>query len=255
MIKRQAPPIQKIKVFPWRWLVACFSLLILGAGSWFYLQSQKNFPVDYWIWAGIRPEKGMENSVFYIYQGILRKNEERVSYERLGLFPHPTVHKIYIVYRISGGLPHPKDLMKLFERNAALWIHHNVKVVGLQLDFDSPTSKLLVYNDFLSQVKSLLKPEYQLSITGLGDWILFGQKESLRALAKNTDEIIFQLYQDRQHFSDIKKYIHKLARIDIPFKVGLLNHQTPNIYINQLQTSPYFKGVVLFVQKKNEEKL
>lgn len=247
--------IQRTRSSPWWWFFGALSLIILGCGSWLDPHApKKTMPIDYWIWAGIRPDEKMEKSVLYIYQGILRKNEQGISYERKGLFPHPLPNQIYIVFRFSGGLPNAEEIVKLFDVTAGFWKHHHVKVKGLQLDFDSPTSKLLEYSNFLSQVRTHLKSNYKLSITGLGDWVLFGNKTSLRSIEKNTDEIIFQLYQNRQHFTDIERYIHHLMCLDMPFKVGLLNHQTPERYINKLQESPYFKGAVIFVQKNFKEK-
>ncbi len=255
VFRKQDPQIQKTRWFFLWWFIGGFSLMVSVYGSCFCLHTPKKAVlVDYWVWAGIRPETGMEKSVLYIYQGILRKTEEGPSYERLGLFPHPLKQNIYIVYRLSGGLPSAEEIVKLFEVNAGFWIHHDVNVIGLQLDFDSPTSKLLSYSDFLSQVRAHLNPDYKLSITGLGDWVLFGHKNSLQTIEKNTDEIVFQLYQDRHHFADIERYIHKLMHLDMPFKVGLLNHQSPEIYINKLRESPYFRGAVIFVQKQNKEK-
>lgn len=222
-----------------------------GKGSFFQI-STTNAPVGYWIWAGIRPDERTRSSVLYIYQGALRSNGKRTEYERLGLFPHPLQNKIYLVYRLMGEST-PTEILKLFEVNAALWKRHHVEVVGMQLDFDSATSKLLSYSNFLHEVRAGLSSHYKLSVTGLGDWVMSGDKEILHKIEKNTDEIVFQLYQGRKHLSNIENYIDGLTRLNMPFKVGLLEHESPDRYIKKLQENTHFRGAILFIQNHHKK--
>lgn len=179
--------------------ICVFFLLI---GSFFYA-FKKQTPLDYWIWAGIRPEKHMAHSVLYLYQGEISITKGRVTYERAGLYPHPRAKAIFLVYRIVGELPSPHVIARLFESSANLWHRHHVNVVGMQLDFDSPTSKLLQYNNFLYKIRHYLPSTYKVSITGLGDWVISGDQKILREMSKYTDEIIFQLYQGRTLYSNV----------------------------------------------------
>ncbi len=205
--------------------------------------------LSYWIWAGIKPEPHMQDSVLYVYQGHIQAKDKRFKFEHIGMPPHPLGQDIFVVYRITGALPRPQEILSVFNASRMHWERHKVKVKGLQLDFDSPTSKLLLYNDLLKEVRQCLDPSYTLSITGLSDWIVFGDQADLNEVVQTTDEVVFQLYQGRKHFPEIKTYLKKLKTRGIPFKIGLLAKEDPAPYISLVKDSPNFKGTVLFVQK------
>lgn len=211
--------------------------------------SSSNQPTDYWIWAGIRPDNTMKGSILYVYQGHITKQDKRFVFERGGLAPHPLSHDIYLVYRITGALPDSQMLINIFQTATVHWNRHKVRVIGIQLDFDSPTSKLLMYSAFLRDLRGSLPKSYKLSITGLSDWIVFGNRDALQEITKITDEVVFQLYQNSEHFPEMNTYLKKLGQKNIPFKIGLLAHKNPEIYIHQIKAHPHFKGAVLFVQK------
>lgn len=209
---------------------------------------------SYWIWAGIQPDHQMEGATLYVYQGHLHCLGKRVSYERIGLAPHPLSQEIYLVFRVTDKLPDPKFLHDIFLTTSKHWEQYGVKVLGVQLDFDSPTSKLLIYNRFLQDFRRILPSIYKLSITGLSDWIVFGDQKILRYMSEVTDEIVFQLYQNRNHFDEIEPYLFKLPKLYIPFKIGLLYKEDSISYVRRVEDEPHFKGVLMFVQKKEENR-
>lgn len=223
-------------------------LLALGYLSYFTFQKDST-TTDYWIWAGIRPHVSKKDAVLYIYQGHLTELHQKTRFESLGIAPHPLDHDIYIVYRITHSLPDPKILLSVFNVNCAHWRRHKVKVIGLQLDFDSPTSKLSLYGDFLEKVRQELPASYRLSLTGLGDWALNGHRKDLDKMSRLSDEIVFQLYQGRTTYPNIHTYLSKLAHLSIPFKIGLLAKENPQQYVAYVNQNPFFKGIILFIQK------
>ena len=200
---------------------------------------------SYWVWAGIEPTAEMNGHVLYIYQGHV---SDQRSYERLGVSPHPIDNEVYLVFRVSSCLPDTKFINDIFIETAKHWQRHGVNIIGMQLDFDSPTSKLLTYSKFLSYLRAQLSPEYKLSITGLSDWIVFGDRDVLNNMSDICDEIVFQLYQDRAHFDNIHTYLRKLPKLKIPYKIGLLAHGNPESYSKLVDHDDHFKGSVLFVQ-------
>lgn len=224
------------------------TFLCLGYISYFPLQ-KTNLSTDYWIWAGIRPHVPKKDAVLYIYQGHITQATDRTQYERLGVAPHPLAHDIYIVYRITKNLPDPKTLLSIFNVNCAHWKRHQVNVVGLQLDFDAPTSKLSVYGDFLKKLRKELPSSYHLSLTGLGDWILNSPKKDLEKISRSSNEVVFQLYQGRTTLPNIQTYLSKLSRFSFPFKIGLLAKESPQQYVTHVKQNPFFKGAILFIQK------
>ena len=171
-------------------------------------------------------------------------------FSRKGLYPYPiSAKEVYLTYRLQGGLPNPDSMIQALENWAKDWERHGAKISGFQLDFDSPTSGLLRYGDYLKQVRDKLSPKYKLSITGLGDWVLSGDQEALQSIATTVDEIIFQLYQGRKPFTNIDTYIEKFGQLQVEFKVGFLGSSDYQKSVAKLRKNKYFKGAVLFIQK------
>lgn len=212
---------------------------------------QSVYRTSYWLWAGITAADAPTNSELYVYQGLIFSKDGLSIYERHGLYPYPIkAQKLYLSYRLEGSLPDPQFVVQTFENTLKKWERHRVLISGVQLDFDSPTSKLLVYSDFLSEIRHRLPKQYELSITGLGDWAVYGDKQAMQSISENTNEIIFQLYQGRKELLDVGTYINALSKYPLPYRIGLLvaNPQNKN-YIALLRKNPNFKGVVYFIQK------
>jgi hypothetical protein len=200
----------------------------------------------YWLWAGITANDAPPHSNLYVYQGQITEK----TYERLGLYPYPIDHKnLYLVFRLEGNLPEATRVVEIFMNNEAMWEKHSVKLTGIQLDFDSPTAKLLIYSDFLHEIRKQLPKQYKLSITGLGDWAIHGAKETMHLIANNTDEIVFQLYQGRTQLTSIASYISGLKKYPYPFKIGLLHNNKSVVEISELNSNANFKGIIYFIQR------
>ena len=209
-----------------------------------------NRSVSYWLWAGITPEDAPPNSEYYIFQGSFDTKAEETVYTRLGLYPHPLKSKkVVLVYRIENQLPDVNYIIDLFLQNVTHWQSHPVKIAGVQLDFDSPTSKLPEYSLFLKKLRENLPAEYMLSITGLGDWLYSDQVESLLSISSIVDEIVFQLYQGRVYLDDFDKFILKLRGYPKSFRIGLLDGVSTPDPIENLESNPNYKGIIYFIQK------
>jgi hypothetical protein len=207
---------------------------------------EEKYHVSYWLWAGITSKDVPPNSESYVYQGLITHN----TYRRIGLYPHPiNCKKLYLVYRLEGALPDAAAVVSIFQSSAAQWQAHSVIPNGLQLDFDSPTSKLLIYSKFLKEVRKQLQYQYALSITGLGDWAIYGDKQAMQSIKEVTDEVVFQLYQGWSPLPDIENYVQALKNYPMPFRVGLLSRYPSENYIAILNKNHNFNGVIYFVQK------
>lgn len=224
------------------------SILII---STILIFKEKKHPISYWIWAGITTNDAPSNSELYIYQGVIKKSSNNdYNYQHIGLYPHPIKSKkLYLAYRLEGGLPDAKQIVSIFQDRALWWQSHDIPPNGLQLDFDAPTSKLIVYSNFLREVRQLLPKEYDLSITGLGDWIALGNKEAMKSITNVTNEIVFQLYQGKKPLKNIENYVHMLKNYHRPFRIGLLLHHPGDKHIAILKQNRNFKGVIYFIQK------
>lgn len=211
---------------------------------------RQNYHVSYWLWAGITADNAPSDAELYVYQGLITSHDRRMNYRRIGLYPHPIkCTKLFLVYRLEGSLPDPKKLVSIFEDSASQWQRHNIEPVGVQLDFDSPTSKLLIYSNFLKNVRKLLPAKYALSITGLGDWAVYGNINVMKSIAHTTNEIVFQLYQGWLPLPNTPDYIRTLSKYPLKFRVGFLSRYPNENYIAILKQNRKFNGVIYFIQK------
>jgi hypothetical protein len=223
-----------------------FIAVIILCVIYFSISSkEKTYPPAYWLWAGITANDAPQDSEFYVYQGLIT-----TKYERIGLFPHPLKNKkLYLVYRLQRNLPDATAVVTIFLNGATKWQRHHLTVTGLQIDFDSPTAKLATYGDFLKKVRAQLPKQYALSITGLGDWIIHGDKQLQQSIATVTDEIVFQLYEGRHPLPDIQNYVQALKHYPSPFRIGLLMGYPDKKIIASLSKNANFYGPIYFIQK------
>jgi hypothetical protein len=230
--------------------IALVLLLVFSGVSLHSDSADSSNHVSYWIWAGLTAKDAPTNSELYVYQGRIWTEGGKTSYERQGLFPHPIqCNKLYLVYRLEGQLPDAQAVVDTFQRAVAQWQRHPVSVSGIQLDYDSPTSQLAAYGRFLKDLRYRLPLDYALSITGLGDWAVWGDREAMRSISSSTDEIVFQLYQGRQPLRDTDRYIGELVAYAWPFRIGLISGAAAPTSIHTLKGNPNYRGIVYFVQR------
>ena len=218
-------------------------LVILALFAWLYKGERK--PPRYWVWAGVATTKAPADAVLYIYQGVWQDG----AFTHKGSFPFPCGQKkIHLVYRIQGAFPNPETLFHLFANHGRQWEGHGITVVGLQIDYDSPSKKLPQYLAFLKQVKALMPPAYQLSITGLGDWLVQGDPEALDEIGQTVDEIIFQMYQHAEHVPGIEVYLSKLKSKNFSYGIGILEGEASPFPIDDDLSIKYYQGIIQFIQ-------
>ena len=224
-------------------------LIIAGIFSISFILNKHTHSVSYWLWAGITAKDAPPSSELYVYQGLIKHTKKHGNYQRFGLYPYPLKSKkLYFVYRLQGNLPEPKYVVSIFKKTIQDWQRHSITPDGLQLDFDSPTSKLGIYSNFLKKLREYLPEKYALSITGLGDWTN-AHRQVMQSIIGTTDEIVFQLYQGKKPLIHIEHYIKRLKNYPLPFKVGLLPQFPNQVHINNLKENSNFKGIIYFIQR------
>lgn len=233
------------------YLIATFATAVLG-GVLVWSLYPKNEVHGYWIWAGITEQDIPSNpkDFIYVWQGTISQKAGTVYYDRRGLFPYPAQHKnMVLVYRLEGELPSVDIVTGLFRDASEGWQRYGITIKGLQIDFDSPTAKLASYGDYLSMMRHSLPQNFSLSITGLGDWIIDGDRAALLRMTNAVDDIVFQLYQGREPIANAAYYAQKLRRANFPFRLGLLDLPNQNNLIDYVQDNEYYHGVIYFTQK------
>lgn len=214
-------------------------------------ECQKNNNKMAWIWPNAHSKfKELTSESLYLLQGtFFRKNNK---FETMGISPYPVPEKkITIVLRLQT-LPTKSLLLTNFLEKTRLWNLHNVSVEGIQLDFDSPTLKLNDYSNYLLAFRSLLPKEYNMSITGLADWINNSGKFQ-KDLKNSQITIFYQLYKEKMAFENAILYLKSLEKYKLPFVVGLLPTQSiPDESLINLAKNNNFKGTICFFGGKNE---
>lgn len=189
----------------------------------------------------------------YILQGqvSIDRNTQHSVLVRQGIAPRPfQPHDIWVVIRSHHLTWTAHDFQQVM-KVLAQWKQQGNRVVGLQIDFDSPTHAMYRYAQFLEKLRKQLPAQYKLSITGVMDWVNITEPRTLNLVKANVDEIVFQSYYGTRTHISYQKYLAQVSQLGLPFKVGLVengrfNPQLPYRY------SPYFKGhIVLLLRTKS----
>ncbi len=215
------------------------------------------FPISdgFWIWAGLSPNGRDPGAILYLLQGHFQDGSDGPTYRYQGPVPRPLPgHEIGIVltYRLSNPVD-PNWIAHHYRQQKWAWQAQGAIVRGLQIDYDCPTSRLTNYAAWLAVLRSEISPQEELSITGLPDWLVSSPPEPLFQLWENVEFIAFMLYRDVYPVIPLEPYLKHLSRLDMPFRIGLLEEQMADTRIASLANSPGYTGRIIFLIKKVNE--
>ncbi len=200
-----------------------------------------------WVWSGRPASEVAKFDVAYIYQG----NVVGERFQRRGLSPYPApVAEVVPVVRLvatNGLLPTAAHVAKVARGIAGSWESHGKLVKTVQLDHDAPTRRLGQYADLLVAVKNELAGRYRLSITGLADWVTSGQEADVVRLHEIADEVVIQLYDDRQAVAGFDRVARRLLGLAPKAALGVLPEM---ILPDEVCASPVLGRVVAFDLKR-----
>ncbi|MEM1133144.1 MAG: DUF3142 domain-containing protein [Pseudomonadota bacterium] len=198
----------------------------------------------FWLWAGVKPQPVLDQAeTVYILDSELRRGSSALTPLRPAV-PAIRDADIWMVIRVET-LAWSEATHKQLEQRLNLWARQNL-LVGLQIDFDAATDGLEDYARFLADLRQRLPDNVKLGITGLMDWSAQGDPEALAALGEVVDDIVIQTYQGRATITGYEAYLDRLARLDMPYHIGLVQHgewQEPDT----LRDDPDFQGYVVFL--------
>lgn len=207
----------------------------------------------YWIWAGALPPAHLyAHDVLYIHQGLIKRNQKgNPEFHQQGLFPSPQISKkIYLTIRMEM-MDRSEQFLALLDLLIQRWTREGNTLMGIQLDFDSPSKKLDLYIDYLRWVRIHLPKNLRLSVTGLADWIAQPTPSHLTDLSQVADEVIFQLYEGRSPIPSLSDYLKRIEKLKTPFKLGILPsmiYDDPRF--ENIEKLPNFKGWTVFLKKE-----
>lgn len=213
-------------------------------------------PDAYWVWAGINPAEVPSAEEWFVYQGQFDDNgnfaQRGPSLQSIinAQTASTTPTQLHLVYRLHTLTP-PDYLLSVHEFMVQKYQQAGLNVVGLQLDFDSPSAKLSRYAEYLTIVRSFLPADTIFSATGLATWLV-DNPEAQATIHEPLDFIAYQFYQGRTPFAEAARYAQALTAVEHPYRIGVLATQERKAIIQNLSTSNQangFLGFIVFVQK------
>lgn len=205
-----------------------------------------------WIWPSddMSPLYDTSNHFdsLYVLQGNISQSPTgKFKFKQLGPRPHPIKHQsMHIVLRVRD-LPSPADVAKLLLDLIGDWKQFGAHIQGVQLDYDSPSSKLQSYALFLKILRSKIPRPLGLSITGLLDWTNASYRSSLLELTQSCDEIIYQLYTAQGSVPFFEGHLVRLMNQRLRFSIGVTNRiddKIQNILSNTIYDNPPYRKVL-----------
>lgn len=200
----------------------------------------------FFLWAGVRSSPVLARArTIYILDGEVRARDNR---RIVALRPEaPSVHhaEVWLTLR-AERLDWAEPVFGQLLHDAARWEDAGTRLVGIQIDFDARTRGLADYAEFLTKLRRRLPGKYLLSVTGLMDWSANGNAAGLAQLRGVVDEVVIQTYQGRRTIPGYAGYLPSLARLPMPYKIGLVQGgewQAPA----GLVADPKFRGYVVFL--------
>lgn len=151
---------------------------------------------------------------------------------------------------VDNGLA-ASTLARAFEAQRRRAEKAGFKVNGLQIDFDSPTSKLEKYADLLKRIRPELPPGIALSITALPTWLTAQEFEPLLA---SVDYFVPQFYENSmgatiESISPVsskrllEKGLQDAGRLSKPFYAGLPAYGQLILYDEKGRLSGTYRGL------------
>jgi hypothetical protein len=202
---------------------------------------------SFFLWAGVRPPPylAQAESVYLLWGELRRDDPQRIVVLRPGTpqRPGPKLWLVVRAERLDWGEPAYRQLIA----EAGRWRRAGNPLAGIQVDFDAATLRLGTYSAFLRQLRRRMPPDLRLSATGLMDWTAGAPPDDLASLEGVLSEVVVQTYQGRATIPGYQRYLPSLARLRIPFRIGLIEGGEWTAPAN-LARNPRFRGYVVFLR-------
>ncbi|MBB4858315.1 hypothetical protein HNO88_001634 [Novosphingobium chloroacetimidivorans] len=199
----------------------------------------------FFLWPGVPAPPWLKQArEVYLLAGEVR-HQAGSRFEPLRATPRVPGPALWLVVRVER-LDWSEAIHRDVQHALALWRAAGNRVAGLQIDFDAATRGLAGYARFLADLRRRLPPGIQLSITGLMDWSAGGDPRALRQLGGIVDEIVVQTYQGRRTIPGYEAYLRGLAKLGMPYRIGLVEDGSWNPPAHLAQ-DPNMRGYVVFL--------
>lgn len=192
------------------------------------------------------PENLAEAETVYLLWGEVRRGDPSHVEVLRPEPPRTAGPEIWLVVR-AERLDWGEGAYRQLLAEARRWRGRGNRLAGIQVDFDAATLRLGAYAGFLRDLRRRMAPDLKLSATGLMDWSSGAGTDDLAALEGVLDEVVVQTYQGRTTIPGYRRYLPTLARLDLPYRIGLIQggEWAPP---PSLARDPDFKGYVVFLK-------
>lgn len=172
----------------------------------------------YWIWNFHDLSYADSDAEVIIYQGDVDSNW---GFQDRGVNPHPLAHeeRVTLLFRLYTLAGPPKDIADHYFYLKRRWERYGVAVMGLQIDYDSPTSRLGEYRQWLQELREELSDEL-LSITTLATYV-FDAPAVLLEVSSEVDYLAMQLYRGYAPHADYWEVVKFLRSSGVRHRVGV----------------------------------
>ncbi len=199
---------------------------------------------EYWIWRASDLEFVSTKDRLIIYQGNIY-NDHR--YEHIGLHPYNlnTEKPVRLLLRLYA-LPSPNKLAELYYSLKLRWQKHGVDISGLQVDYDSPSAKLIAYSQWIKQLQAVLEEEH-ISVTGLVSHA-HDNIDGLYHLSNSAEYVVVQLYQHQRAHQALSEVIDRLDKHSVRYRIGITTHSDFAQYRSLCEHSCQGKNIFLNIR-------
>ena len=115
-----------------------------------------------------------------------------------------------LTFRLEN-LPTVYEVADTYKKYSSIFMNYKIKIKGLELDYDSPSSKIMVYKDWIKRLSKLL-PKDHIEITGLTTWV-YDNEQDTREISKEVKRINFQLYHIDKNKIPTQRFFNFLNNI------------------------------------------
>ncbi len=115
-----------------------------------------------------------------------------------------------LTFRLEN-LPTVYEVADTYKKYSSIFMKSKINITGLELDYDSPSSKIKVYKDWIKRLSKLL-PKDNIEITGLTTWV-YDNEQNTRELSKEVKRINFQLYHIDKNKIPTQRFFNFLNNI------------------------------------------
>ncbi|MEH6630426.1 MAG: DUF3142 domain-containing protein [Halopseudomonas aestusnigri] len=189
-----------------------WGVILICTSSFNNLRAQE-VAVDHWLWAGqnhtdiLASEKRVQNQCQKLEAQCRISNlrvlvrswaGENPSFSTKHHTPRLLVKgsSVILSYRLEHLLNF-KKIAAVIQRDINIWGRANRPVIGVEIDFDSPSSGLKEYHQWLGKLQIHLTEKIPLSITGLPTWFEDNNKLATD-LARSVSEVSLMFYRQEQ---------------------------------------------------------